>query len=152
MNNGGRRVLVAKTDSLNNVVNNNNNGPVAAATVPNKASFLSVRRVLFGPPADPAETRAWLDRQMYVATAADSRLWNFDFVNERPLPDSSADRYLWERVLPPPPPLPQQQQQQQPKPRRDVVGKTAATKTVTEQEDWRAMAAEKQKQTKVTGK
>ncbi|XP_050542285.1 uncharacterized protein LOC126906072 [Daktulosphaira vitifoliae] len=97
----GRRVLMAKTDSLSNV--DNNNGPVtatAAATtaVTGKASVLSVKRVLFGPPADRSETRAWLERQLQSAAAANSRSWNFDFVNERPMRDSPADRYAWERI------------------------------------------------------
>ncbi|XP_050432513.1 uncharacterized protein LOC126840667 [Adelges cooleyi] len=102
----GRRVLMAKTDSLSNV--DNNNGPAtataaatAAASVTGKASVLSVKRVLFGPPADRSETRAWLERQLHSSTAANSRSWNFDFVNERPMRDSPADRYAWERVCPP---------------------------------------------------
>lgn len=135
VNNGGRRVLVAKTDSLSNV--NNNNVPAATTSpVENKASVMSVRRVLFGPPADPAETRAWLDRQLCAATAADTKSWNFDFANERPLPDNPADRYLWERVLPP----------------RHDVAQAAANSSTGQQQDWRAIAANKQKkQTKLTG-
>ncbi|VVC36654.1 Cyclin-dependent kinase inhibitor [Cinara cedri] len=132
VNSSGRRVLAAKTDSVSNVNNNNNNnnnnninnnnnnvhnnnnnnGPTGTPSITGKASVLSVRRVLFGPPADPAETRAWLDRQLCAAAASDSRAWNFDFVNERPLRDSPADRYLWERVCLPPTPAPPAQQQQ----------------------------------------
>lgn len=138
-NNGGRRVLMAKTDSLSNVNNNNNNGPSATASNTGKASVLSVRRVLFGPPADPAETRAWLDRQLYAATAADSRSWNFDFVNERPMRDSPTDRYAWERVCPP---TPQHQQ------RSDE----AHAATTTEQQRNCRRTAGKQRQSKVTGK
>lgn len=141
-NNGGRRVLMAKTDSLSNVNNNNNNnGPAATASNTGKASVLSVRRVLFGPPADPAETRAWLDRQLYAATAADSRSWNFDFVNERPMRDSPTDRYAWERVCPP---TPQHQQ------RNDEADD--ATATTTEQQRNCRRTSGKQRQSKVTGK
>jgi len=93
-----------------------------------------VRRVLFGPPADPAETRAWLDRQLCAATAADSQSWNFDFVNERPLRDSPADRYAWERVCPPQ--------------RRDQVS-SAADSTTAQQQDFRRSAS-KPRQSKLT--
>lgn len=140
--NNGRRVLMAKTDSVSNVnnnnnnnVNNNNNGPAATSSVTGKASVLSVRRVLFGPPADPAETRAWLDQQLFAATAADSRSWNFDFINERPLRDSPADRYAWERVCPPP--------------HRD--DEASAADSMTEQQDC-GRTIGKQRQSRVTGK
>lgn len=134
--NNGRRVLMAKTDSVSNVNNNNNNnGPAATSSVTGKASVLSVRRVLFGPPADPAETRAWLDQQLFAATAADSQSWNFDFINERPLRDSPADRYAWERVCPPP--------------QRD--NEASAVDSMTEQQDYRR-AIGKKRQSKVTGK
>lgn len=139
--NNGRRVLMAKTDSLSNVNNNNSssvNNNNGSASITGKASVLSVRRVLFGPPADPAETRAWLDRQLCAATAADSRSWNFDFVNERPLRDSPADRYAWERVCPPK--------------RRDDA--TAADSTITataqQQQDCRRTTGKQQRQSKVT--
>lgn len=144
--NNGRRVLVAKTDSLSNVNNNNNSTSVnnnnnnGSASITGKASVLSVRRVLFGPPADPAETRAWLDRQLCAATAADSRSWNFDFVNERPLRDSPADRYAWERVCPPK--------------RRDEPTATDSATTATaqqQQQQQNRMAGKQQRQSKVTG-
>ncbi|XP_015370622.1 PREDICTED: uncharacterized protein LOC107166459 [Diuraphis noxia] len=141
--NNGRRVLMAKTDSLSNVNNNNNSTSVnnnnGSASITGKASVLSVRRVLFGPPADPAETRAWLDRQLCAATAADSRSWNFDFVNERPLRDSPADRYAWERVCPPK--------------RREEAAATDSTTTTTaqqQQQDCRRTAVKQQRQSKVT--
>lgn len=141
--NNGRRVLMAKTDSVSNVNNNNNininnnnnNGSAATSSATGKASVLSVRRVLFGPPADRAETRAWLDQQLLSATAADSRSWNFDFINERPLRDSPADRYAWERVCPPP--------------QRD--DEASAADSMTEQQDC-GRAIGKQRQSKVTGK
>lgn len=140
--NNGRRVLMAKTDSLSNVNNNNNSTSVnnnnGSASITGKASVLSVRRVLFGPPADPAETRAWLDRQLCAATAADSRSWNFDFVNERPLRDSPADRYAWERVCPPK--------------RRDEAAATDSTTAATaqQQQQQSRMAGKQQRQSKVT--
>jgi len=147
--NNGRRVLMAKTDSLSNVNNNNNSTSVnnnnGSASITGKASVLSVRRVLFGPPADPAETRAWLDRQLYAATAADSRSWNFDFVNERPLRDSPADRYAWERVCPPK--------------RREESAAADSTTTATAQHQQQQQqqqvcsrtAVKQQRQSKVTG-
>lgn len=140
-NNNGRRVLQAKTDSLSNVNNNNNNninnnnGSGANASITGKVSVLSVRRVLFGPPSDPAETRAWLDRQLCAATAANSQSWNFDFVNERPLRDSPADRYAWERVCPPQ--------------RRDEA--SSASDSTTAEQGCRRTAG-KPRQSKVTGK
>jgi len=144
--NNGRRVLMAKTDSLSNVNNNNNSTSVnnnnGSASITGKASVLSVRRVLFGPPADPAETRAWLDRQLCAATAADSRSWNFDFVNERPLRDSPADRYAWERVCPPK--------------RREEPAAADSTTTATalqqqQHQDCNRTAVKRQRQSKVTG-
>lgn len=140
--NNGRRVLMAKTDSLSNVNNNNNSTSVnnnnnnGSPSITGKASVLSVRRVLFGPPADPAETRAWLDRQLCAATAADSRSWNFDFVNERPLRDSPADRYAWERVCPPK--------------RRDEPTATDSATTAAAQQQQSRMAGKQQRQSKVT--
>lgn len=142
--NNGRRVLMAKTDSVSNVNNNNNNnnnGPAPTPSTTGKASVLSVRRVLFGPPADPAETRAWLNQQLYLATAVDSQSWNFDFINERPLRDSPADRYAWERVCPPP--APQQPQREDEAP---------AANSMADQRNCRRTAAGKQRQSKVTGK
>lgn len=165
---GGRRVLAAKTDSVSNVnnnntnilnnnnnnnnhnINNNNNhsnsiiangGVTPPSSITGKASVLSVRRVLFGPPADPAETRAWLDRQLCAAAAADSRSWNFDFVNERPLRDSPTDRYAWERVCPPTPPTDDDDQQQQ-------EDQATAADPLAEQQ----RRDGKQRQSKVTGK
>jgi len=142
--NNGRRVLMAKTDSLSNVNNNNNSTSVnnnnGSASITGKASVLSVRRVLFGPPADPAETRAWLDRQLCAATAADSRSWNFDFVNERPLRDSPADRYAWERVCPP------KRSREEP-----ATADSTTTATAQQQQDCRRTAVKQQRQSKVTG-
>lgn len=101
----GRRVLAAKTENSstnnNNLVNINNNFAIFSMGPLTDKRALTVRRVLFGPPADPEETRAWLDGQLRSAATADTKSWNFDFANERPMRDSPADRYAWERVSPP---------------------------------------------------
>lgn len=105
VNGNGRRVLGDKVDSGVNVKNNNsttyfNRMNVRYARVPNadKSAIQGARRVLFGPPADPEETRIWLEQRIHAALAKKSKTYNFDFFNEMPMDDKASDRYVWEPV------------------------------------------------------
>ena len=55
----------------------------------------AVRRVLFGEP-DREFNKKFLEEQKQEMDRQQEALWNFDFVNEKPL----RGRYIWERILP----------------------------------------------------
>lgn len=104
VNNNGRRVLGHKSESSANVKNNaayNSRMQRYARPYTDKAAVQNVRRVLFGPPADPEETRVWLHQKLLSAAAQKSKQYNFDFFNGAPMTDRPSNRYVWENLMVP---------------------------------------------------